>query len=102
MTRDLGRSESSPLQGHPRCRIRIRPTFGYGWGTPERTRGSNHLRFMLPSQTVRLTTNASISYIYDEVQPDLFCDPVLPNLWLLQVLFEIDEPIYLVLMPDER
>jgi hypothetical protein len=51
---------------------------------PERTRGSNHLRYLLPSQTIRLTTNAPIAYIYDEV------------------LFELDEPIYLVLMPDER
>ena len=65
-------------------RIRLRPTFGYGWGVPERTRGSNHLRYLLPSQTIRLTTNAPIAYIYDEV------------------LFEVDEPIYLVLMPDER
>ncbi len=39
---------------------------------------------MLPTTTVRLTTNAPIAYIADEV------------------LFEIDEPIYLVLMPDER
>ncbi len=38
---------------------------------------------MLPTTTVRLTTNAPLAYIADEV------------------LFEIDEPIYLVLMPDE-
>jgi hypothetical protein len=34
--------------------------------------------------TLRLTTNAPVAYVLDEV------------------LFEIDEPIYLVLMPDER
>jgi len=73
----------NPIKGRPRIRIRLRPTFGYGWGTPEKTRGSNHLRFMLPTTTVRLTSNAPIAYIADEV------------------LFEIDEPIYLVLMPDE-
>jgi len=28
-----------PIAGHPRIRARIRPTFGYGWGAPEKTRG---------------------------------------------------------------
>jgi len=72
-----------PLSGRPRARIRLRPTFGYGWGTPEKTRGSNHIRYLLSNMTIRLTTNAPISYVVDEV------------------LFEIDEPIYLILMPDE-
>jgi GH15 family glucan-1,4-alpha-glucosidase len=73
----------NPLRGRPRARIRLRPTFGYGWGTPEKTRGSNHIRYMLPQLTLRLTTNAPVAYLLDEV------------------LFEIDEPIYLVIMPDE-
>jgi hypothetical protein len=55
----------------------------YGWGTPEKTRGSNHIRYLLSTMTIRLTTNAPISYIVDEV------------------FFEITEPLYLVLMPDE-
>lgn len=73
----------SPIAGFPRAQIRIRPTFGYGWGTPEKTRGSNHVRYLLSNSTIRLTTNAPISYIVDEV------------------VFEIAEPIYLILMPDE-
>jgi len=72
-----------PISGRPRARIRLRPTFGYGWGTPEKTRGSNHVRYLLSNMTVRLTTNAPISYVVDEV------------------LFEVDEPMYLILMPDE-
>lgn len=72
-----------PIKGKPRAQIRLRPTFGYGWGTPEKTRGSNHVRYLLSTTTIRLTTNAPISYIVDEV------------------FFEITEPLYLVLMPDE-
>jgi GH15 family glucan-1,4-alpha-glucosidase len=72
-----------PLAGHPRIRVRIRPTFGYGWGSPEKTRGTNHIRYLLPNFAVRVTTNAPISYIVDEV------------------LFEVTEPTSFVLMPDE-
>jgi len=56
---------------------------GYGWGTPERARGSNHIRFLLSNASVRLTTNTPIAYITNEV------------------FFEVQEPLYLVLMPDE-
>lgn len=72
-----------PIKGRPRTTIRLRPTFGYGWGVPEKTRGSNHVRYLLSNMTIRLTTNAPISYVVDEV------------------MFEVDEPLYLCLMPDE-
>jgi GH15 family glucan-1,4-alpha-glucosidase len=72
-----------PLKGRPRIQIRLRPTFGYGWGTPEKTRGSNHIRYILSNMTIRLTTNTPIAYIIDES------------------LFEVDETLYLILMPDE-
>jgi len=72
-----------PISGHPRIRVRIRPTFGYGWGSPEKTRGTNHIRYLLPNFAIRVTTNAPISYIVDEV------------------LFEVTETTSFVLMPDE-
>jgi len=72
-----------PLAGHPRIRVRIRPTFGYGWGSPEKTRGTNHIRYLLPNFAIRVTTNAPISYIVDEV------------------MFEVTETTSFVLMPDE-
>lgn len=72
-----------PVKGDPRITIKLRPTFSYGWGEPERTRGSNHIRYLLANQTIRLTTNVSITYILNEVT------------------FHLDEPIYLILMPDE-
>lgn len=72
-----------PIQGAPRLRVKLAPTFGYGWGTPERTRGSNHIRYILSNGAIRLTTSAPISYIMNET------------------LFNLDETMYLVLMPDE-
>eukprot|EP01113_Clastostelium_recurvatum_P045829 TRINITY_DN793_c0_g1_i2.p1 TRINITY_DN793_c0_g1~~TRINITY_DN793_c0_g1_i2.p1 ORF type:complete len:351 (+),score=89.71 TRINITY_DN793_c0_g1_i2:111-1055(+) len=71
------------VQGHPRIKVRVRPTFGYGWGTPEKTRGTNHIRYLLPNLTMRLTTNAPVSYIVDEV------------------LFEVTETLNFIFMPDE-
>jgi GH15 family glucan-1,4-alpha-glucosidase len=56
----------TPLQGRPRVRVRVRPRFGWGGREPERTRGSNHLRFVGPAQSLRLTTDAPVSYVAEE------------------------------------
>eukprot|EP01116_Phalansterium_solitarium_P007093 TRINITY_DN1957_c0_g1_i2.p1 TRINITY_DN1957_c0_g1~~TRINITY_DN1957_c0_g1_i2.p1 ORF type:complete len:617 (-),score=143.43 TRINITY_DN1957_c0_g1_i2:208-2058(-) len=72
-----------PVSGTPNVSIRLRPTFGYGWGAPEKTRGSNHVRFLLSNMTIRLTTNVPVSYIVDETP------------------FFVDQAYHLVLMPDE-
>jgi GH15 family glucan-1,4-alpha-glucosidase len=55
-----------PLQGRPRLLVRLRPGFENGGLKPQITRGSNHLRYVSPAQTLRLTTNAPVSYIIDE------------------------------------
>ena len=55
-----------PLQGTPRIRLIVRPRADWGRTTPARTRGSNHLRFIGPGQTIRLTTDAPITYVLDE------------------------------------
>ena len=55
-----------PLQGTPRVRLSVRPRADWGGTTPARTRGSNHLRFIGPGQTIRLTTDAPITYVLDE------------------------------------
>ena len=72
-----------PLSGTPRIQVRLRPAFEHGAQTPERTRGSNHIRFVMPDLTLRLTTDAPISYIDDEVP------------------FVLESPITLILGPDE-
>ena len=72
-----------PLEGSPRIRVRLRPRCDHGAGTPEITRGSNHIRFVLPNRTLRLTTDAPVSYVVDEVS------------------FMLTKPVELVLGPDE-
>jgi len=53
----------SPLQGHPRVRIVVRPRGEWGSVAPTLTRGSNHLRYVLPSTTLRLNTSAPPTYV---------------------------------------
>ncbi|MFD2233340.1 glycoside hydrolase family 15 protein [Phaeospirillum tilakii] len=64
-----------PLAGRPRLRIQLRPRFDQGRLAPEITRGSNHIRYVGPAQTLRLTTNAPISYVLEE-RPFLLDRPV--------------------------
>jgi GH15 family glucan-1,4-alpha-glucosidase len=72
-----------PLAGAPRVRVRLRPAYAWGGRRPEITFGSNHLRYVGPAFTLRLTTDASITAIADEMP------------------FVLDHPVTLVLGPDE-
>ena len=72
-----------PLTGIPKVRLRLRPNFGYGSMEPSITRGSNHIRFVGSDLTMRLTTDATITYLLDEA-------------WFL-----LDTPIVMIFGPDE-
>ena len=72
-----------PLSGSPRLTVRLRPVCDWGASRPERTNGSNHIRYITPAVTLRLTTDAPVTYILDEVP------------------FVIEEPFTLILGPDE-
>jgi len=72
-----------PLQGSPRIRIVLRPRADWGRTTPSRTRGSNHLRFVGPEGTIRLTTNAPLTYVQEETA------------------FALDMPMSFIFGPDE-
>jgi GH15 family glucan-1,4-alpha-glucosidase len=52
-----------PIKGQPRIHVRLEPRFDWGAIEPKTTFGSNHLRYVGPHQTLRLTTNASVSYV---------------------------------------
>jgi len=55
-----------PLNGKPRVRIRLRPRFGWGSVRPRISSGSNHVRYLSDDLTLRLTTDAPVSYIVEE------------------------------------
>lgn len=73
----------TPIGGRPRLKIQMRPSFHYGAKAAQVTHGSNHIRYVGPEFTVRLTTDAPIDYI------------------LAETTFNLDEPISLILGPDE-
>lgn len=55
------------VSGRPRIRVLIKPCLGIGEEPDEITRGSNHVRFVGADQTIRLTTNAPLSYVVDGI-----------------------------------
>ncbi len=55
-----------PIGGLPRITLRVRPTFGYGKPFAERILGSNHVRYSGEGMTIRLTTDAPLSYVAGE------------------------------------
>jgi GH15 family glucan-1,4-alpha-glucosidase len=71
------------IAGLPRIRIRARPTFNYGGAYASRAMGSNHIRFVGGSDTLRLTTDAALSYIAHETP------------------FALIKPVTMILGPDE-
>ncbi len=53
------------LAGTPQISVQLRPSFDYGACNPEITHGSNHVRYVSDQQTLRLTTNAPVSYLLE-------------------------------------
>ena len=54
------------LCGSPRVMLRLRPACDGGAGRPAVTQGSNHIRYVAPGLTLRLTTDASLTAIQQE------------------------------------
>ncbi|MCB9966644.1 MAG: glycoside hydrolase family 15 protein [Geminicoccaceae bacterium] len=56
-----------PLGEGPRIKIACRPLYNYGAQLPVITRGSNHIRYVDDIMALRLTTNAPLTYVLDEI-----------------------------------
>jgi GH15 family glucan-1,4-alpha-glucosidase len=72
-----------PVSGLPRITIRVRPAFNYGGPCTARAVGSNHIRYSGGIDTLRLTTDAPLSYITSESA------------------FALTQPVTLILGSDE-
>ncbi len=55
-----------PLAGNPRIRVRARPLADWGARKPDSTWGSNHIRWVLPEFTLRLTTDVPVRLVREE------------------------------------
>ena len=73
----------TPLAGTPRIRVRARPLADWGARVPDSTWGSNHIRWLLPQLTVRLTTDVPVRFVRE------------------QLPFVLNHRLHLVLGPDE-
>lgn len=57
----------TPLAGTPRIRVRARPLADWGARIPDSTWGSNHLRWLLPQMTLRLTTDVPVRFVREQL-----------------------------------
>ncbi len=71
------------LGGSPRLRVLLRPRFDWGRQMPQITQGSTHIRYVGPQSTLRLNSDAPLSYLLSES------------------FFVVDRPMNFILGPDE-
>lgn len=72
-----------PVSGLCRIRVRVRPRMAYGEMAATAVSGSNHIRYVTEAGSVRLTTDASVSYVAHESA------------------FALTKPVTLILHADE-
>src|SRR3546814_9793870 len=54
-----------PVAGAPRVRVHLNPATNWGGKDAERTNGTNHIRYLLKPQPLRITTDAPIGHILE-------------------------------------
>ena len=54
-----------PVAGSPRLRVILRPMRGYGSEVAATTHGTNHVRYLVGDQAMRLSTDAPIGYVLE-------------------------------------
>jgi GH15 family glucan-1,4-alpha-glucosidase len=75
----------APVAGRPRIRVTLTPTFNYGATEPELTRGSNHVRYVHATQSLRLTSDMPLTYVLERT-PHMLDGPV-------NLVFGVDETL---------
>ena len=55
-----------PVAGTPRMRVVLRPMKDYGAEIAETTNGTNHVRYLVGNQAIRLSTDAPVGYVLDQ------------------------------------
>lgn len=72
-----------PVAGSPRIRVVLRPMRDYGAALAETTHGSNHIRYLIGPQALRLSTDAPVGYVLE------------------QRVFRLEQDMHFFLGPDE-
>ncbi|QFT77606.1 glycoside hydrolase family 15 protein [Erythrobacter sp. THAF29] len=54
-----------PIAGNPRVRVVLKPTKNYGASLAETTNGTNHVRYLVGPQALRLSTDAPVGYVLE-------------------------------------
>ncbi|MHA6317189.1 glycoside hydrolase family 15 protein [Altererythrobacter sp. CAU 1778] len=54
-----------PISGNPRICVRLKPMREYGAHLAETTSGTNHIRYLVGDQAMRLSTDAPVGYILE-------------------------------------
>jgi pentatricopeptide repeat protein len=54
-----------PVAGTPRLKVTLRPMRNYGSRPAETTNGTNHIRYLVGSQAMRLSTDAPVGYVIE-------------------------------------
>jgi GH15 family glucan-1,4-alpha-glucosidase len=72
-----------PIAGAPRVKMTLNPATAWGARDAERTSGSNHIRFLLEPQALRLTTDAPVTHLLEGRS------------------FRLEKPLHFFLGPDE-
>ncbi len=55
-----------PVAGVPRLKVKLKPMHGYGEHASGTTNGTNHIRYLVGNQAMRLSTDAPVGYILEE------------------------------------
>ena len=72
-----------PVAGAPRLKVVLNPALGWGARDAEQTSGTNHVRYLLKPQPMRLTTDAPVGHVLDARY------------------FRLEKPLHFFLGPDE-